>query len=537
MEPAQLTTNEVDVLLRCQRIDRGQGLHANVGTIAAAFGEHRKLSHSWTRHLLRRLQKKGRLVFRGISHAGTNTFLLPGHIAYEPEKLVQIDPLRTAQCSGQYVRNRKKDADLALELWNTARAESMLSAPSQLHCNGGHAIRYRDVYVSSQIHRNYCEAVWRSAVDDLLRTNPGQKGVHGITKMLLSICKRISAERKQKADEARKVLLREIAAREEAPSDVDPASAAANLFAMIRRNQDQADSRPKRSMEPAPLPIPNRYTVRDCLNAELALRALSCKPVTSASYSEQITRLVAEIGDVSLSEVDHDLVVRYCTKRKESTSGNRRPATMKTISREAKLLKAAIVNAYRKGWTTNDPSVYWPSIRSKVQPGSNWLRREDLKPLMTHLKPYQRDWVLWAVFTGGRRSELVGLNASDVDVEGGLVHIHASKSAKFDRKDRVLPLHRRLKAWMTKRNPTGPILTQYWRNSSRDLTLACQAAGLSYKLCLNDLRRTFATWLRKADVPSNEVAAMMGHSTPAMVDKHYARVDPGRHRDFIDKLL
>ena len=145
--------------------------------------------------------------------------------------------------------------------------------------------------------------------------------------------------------------------------------------------------------------------------------------------------------------------------------------------------------------------------------------------------------MLWAVYTGGRRAELVGLTAADVDAEGGLVHLRASKSAKFDRKDRVLPLHRRLKAWIAKRQPTGPILRQYWRNSSRDLKLACEAAQLPYKLCLNDLRRTFSTWLRQNGIPSNEIAAMMGHSRPDMVDQHYARVDPGRHRDSIDKLL
>ena len=46
----------------------------------------------------------------------------------------------------------------------------------------------------------------------------------------------------------------------------------------------------------------------------------------------------------------------------------------------------------------------------------------------------------------------------------------------------------------------------------------------------NDLRRTFATWLKQNDVDSAVVAAMMGHSSTAMVDRVYGKLDEASYR-------
>ena len=52
----------------------------------------------------------------------------------------------------------------------------------------------------------------------------------------------------------------------------------------------------------------------------------------------------------------------------------------------------------------------------------------------------------------------------------------------------------------------------------------------------NDLRRTFATWLKQSDVDSAVVAAMMGHSSTAMVDRVYGKLDEASYRRAIAKL-
>jgi methanogenic corrinoid protein MtbC1 len=52
----------------------------------------------------------------------------------------------------------------------------------------------------------------------------------------------------------------------------------------------------------------------------------------------------------------------------------------------------------------------------------------------------------------------------------------------------------------------------------------------------NDLRRTFATWLKQNDVDSAVVAAMMGHNATAMVDRVYGKLDEASYRRAIARL-
>ena len=74
-----------------------------------------------------------------------------------------------------------------------------------------------------------------------------------------------------------------------------------------------------------------------------------------------------------------------------------------------------------------------------------------------------------------------------------------------------------------------------WGNDKRELARACLRAGVP---CVtpNDLRRTFATWLKQNDVDSAVVAAMMGHSSTAMVDRVYGRLDERSFRRAIGRL-
>jgi hypothetical protein len=52
----------------------------------------------------------------------------------------------------------------------------------------------------------------------------------------------------------------------------------------------------------------------------------------------------------------------------------------------------------------------------------------------------------------------------------------------------------------------------------------------------NDLRRTFATWQAEAGVPELVTAALMGHTTSAMVRKVYAKIGDQAKRDALARL-
>jgi integrase len=52
----------------------------------------------------------------------------------------------------------------------------------------------------------------------------------------------------------------------------------------------------------------------------------------------------------------------------------------------------------------------------------------------------------------------------------------------------------------------------------------------------NDLRRTFASWLKQKGCDSQLVGHLMGHTGGAMVDKVYGRLDPAQFRNAVNKL-
>jgi len=62
----------------------------------------------------------------------------------------------------------------------------------------------------------------------------------------------------------------------------------------------------------------------------------------------------------------------------------------------------------------------------------------------------------------------------------------------------------------------------------RDLALACKAARIR-RVTPNDLRRTFASWLKQRGVDSMVVAKLLGHTSTRMVELVYGHLnDPSK---------
>jgi hypothetical protein len=80
-----------------------------------------------------------------------------------------------------------------------------------------------------------------------------------------------------------------------------------------------------------------------------------------------------------------------------------------------------------------------------------------------------------------------------------------------------------------------PALFLPWQNVRRDLREACKRAGIP-PCSPNDLRRTFATWLRAAGAPTDLIAPVMGHADTRMVERVYGRLAPSDLRRRIDGL-
>ena len=91
-----------------------------------------------------------------------------------------------------------------------------------------------------------------------------------------------------------------------------------------------------------------------------------------------------------------------------------------------------------------------------------------------------------------------------------------------------------LLAWLEPTIGEG-LVVRKWRNSTRDLERFCAAAAIQ-RCTSNDLRRTFASWLKQDGVDSMTVAQLMGHCSTAMVERVYGRLSMETYRNAVNRL-
>jgi len=64
-----------------------------------------------------------------------------------------------------------------------------------------------------------------------------------------------------------------------------------------------------------------------------------------------------------------------------------------------------------------------------------------------------------------------------------------------------------------------------WTNASRDMQRACKALGIP-GCSLNDLRRSYATWLGRVGIRDELIDLALGHKPKKVGALHYRKLDP-----------
>jgi integrase len=158
-----------------------------------------------------------------------------------------------------------------------------------------------------------------------------------------------------------------------------------------------------------------------------------------------------------------------------------------------------------------------PAVSAEYVPRTTHLSPEQAHAVIATLPEHRRRWVMIAVYAGLRLSELAGLLWEDVDLGGGWLHVAGTKT-KGSR--RPVPIADELRPWL-EGGGDGPVVDA-WPNCTRDIKAACKRAKVP--ICsMNDLRRTFCSWLKQRGVDSLTVSKMMGNST-RMVDAVYGQI-------------
>ncbi len=158
--------------------------------------------------------------------------------------------------------------------------------------------------------------------------------------------------------------------------------------------------------------------------------------------------------------------------------------------------------------------------------------------------PHLGDFIVLALHTGMRRSEILGLEWRRIDLAANLLHLQ-SEHTKSKRR-RSVPINRTARGSILRRArfraehcPDSPWLFcnqdgERIADVKRSFATACRKAGIE-DFRIHDLRHTCAAWLVSDGVPLPEVRDLLGHST-VKVTERYAHLSPDNVRSAVERL-
>jgi integrase len=225
------------------------------------------------------------------------------------------------------------------------------------------------------------------------------------------------------------------------------------------------------------------------------------------------------LGDLMLDEMTLD-VLDGIKAAKLKVAGK------PTVNRYLALVRAVLLRA-RDEWEWIDRT---PKVKLfKEGPGrERSITVEQAATLLSELPAHQRDVVLFALATGLRQSNVLGLEWSHVNLDTSHAWVGAAQSK--NRKPIAVPLNatalqvlrRQLgkhpeRVFTYRGRPLAWGNTLAWRN-------ALKRAGIE-NFRWHDLRHSWASWHRQAGTPTHELQRLGGWRSSVMVER-YAHLAP-----------
>ncbi len=148
-----------------------------------------------------------------------------------------------------------------------------------------------------------------------------------------------------------------------------------------------------------------------------------------------------------------------------------------------------------------------------------------------------RDFYLFVVMTGCRRSEAENLTWDNVDLRARTATFADTKNHT----DHVLPLPGYLLEMLTQRQAGAAGRSVFAdeagrpaRNFRHAQAAVTQASGVAF--CLHDLRRTFSTIAESLDIPAYALKRLLNHADGADVTAGYLVIDTERLREPMERI-
>ncbi len=241
--------------------------------------------------------------------------------------------------------------------------------------------------------------------------------------------------------------------------------------------------------------------------------------VTHQEDIRKLRWLDAYLGELMLDDITLDVIDRIKAEKLKV-------AGKPTVNRYLALVRSILLRA-RNDWEWIDKA---PKVKLyKEGPGrERSITAEQAEALLRELPTHQRDVVLFALATGLRQSNVVGLEWSHVDLAAAHAWVGANQSK--NRKPIAVPLNATALAVLRRQigkhpekvftyagKPLGWANTLAWRK-------ALKRAGIG-NFRWHDLRHTWASWHRQSGTPTHELQRLGGWRSSVMVER-YAHLAP-----------
>lgn len=249
--------------------------------------------------------------------------------------------------------------------------------------------------------------------------------------------------------------------------------------------------------------------------------------------------LLAGLGEnTGLHQLTDAMVAMYVAKRRGTYTERRRGRTADgkpvrkllseaSINRELTLLRAVLIRA-RDQWGAEVAPIRWKIHRlQEPEARSRYLSSDDADRLVACAAGHLQAPIRFALMTGLRLSNIVGLDWSQIDMQARQITFQV-KSRKPGGKTHVLPILPDMLVLLANQGPQDKGAVFRYQGEpigswTRSWRTALRRAGIT-DFRWHDLRHTAASWMVQAGQPLDVVQDVLGHEDIATT-RRYAHRD------------
>jgi len=197
-----------------------------------------------------------------------------------------------------------------------------------------------------------------------------------------------------------------------------------------------------------------------------------------------------------------------------------------TINRTIGTIKKALALAWDQGLTHDNHGLRIKRVQDNNTRDVT-VTIDQVKAIADEASQQVRAAIWIALYTGMRRGEILALRKADIGQDALTVRAGNTKTLRT----RTVPIVAPLRPWLA----CLP-LTLNFEGLKTGFRRAREDAGLPH-VTFHDLRRSCGTMMVQAGVDLYVVSKVLGHSSSAVTEKHYAHLKIDRMRDGLERTF